>query len=80
LTISGQGSGNLDTLPPLPLITGRIGLRRRDALGLKWSNVDLDRARLTDRRSLRRLDGKFTRHQTKTNTSERTMPVAGSKS
>jgi hypothetical protein len=36
---------------------------------------DLDRGRLTDRCSLQRVDGKLTLHQTKTSTSERTMPV-----
>lgn len=32
-----------------------IGLRRGEALGLKWSDVDLNR--LTVRRSLQRVDG-----------------------
>jgi integrase len=52
-----------------------IGLRRGEALGLKWSDVDLDRGRLTVRRSLQRVDGKLSLHQTKTSTSERTIPL-----
>jgi integrase len=52
-----------------------IGLRRGEALGLMWSDVDLDRARLTVRRSLQRVDGKLSLHQTKTSTSERTIPL-----
>jgi integrase len=53
-----------------------VGLRRGEALGLKWSDVDLDRGRLTVRRSLQRVDGELTLHQTKTSTSERTIPLA----
>lgn len=53
-----------------------VGLRRGEALGLKWSDVDLDRGRLTVRRSLQHVDGKLTLHQTKTSTSERTIPLA----
>ena len=52
-----------------------VGLRRGEALGLKWSDVDLDRGRLTVRRSLQRVDGKLMLHQTKTSTSERTIPL-----
>jgi integrase len=52
-----------------------IGLRRGEALGLKWPDVDLNRGRLTVRRSLQRVDGKLTLHQTKTSTSERTIPL-----
>jgi integrase len=52
-----------------------IGLRRGEALGLKWPDVDLDRGKLTVRRSLQRVDGKLTLHQTKTTTSERTIPL-----
>ena len=52
-----------------------VGLRRGEALGLKWSDVDLDRGRLTVRRSLQRVDGKLSLHQTKTSTSERTIPL-----
>jgi integrase len=35
----------------------------------------LDRGRLTVRRSLQRVDGKLTLHQTKTSTSDRTIPL-----
>jgi integrase len=52
-----------------------IGLRRGEALGLKWPDVDLNRGRLTVRRSLQRVDGKLALHQTKTSTSERTIPL-----
>lgn len=52
-----------------------VGLRRGEALGLRWSDIDLDRGRLTVRRSLQRVDGKLTLHQTKTKTSERTIPL-----
>lgn len=62
-------------LSALWAVTLGIGLRRGEALGLKWSDVDLDRGRLTVRRSLRRVDGKLSLHQTKTSTSERTIPL-----
>jgi len=52
-----------------------VGLRRGEALGLMWSDVDLDRGRLTVRRSLQRVDGTLTLHDTKTSTSERTIPL-----
>lgn len=52
-----------------------IGVRRGEALSLKWSDVDLDRGRLTVRRSLQRVDGKLSLHQTKASTSKRTIPL-----
>jgi integrase len=62
-------------LPALWAVALGIGLRRGETLGLKWSDVDLDRGRLTVRRSLQRVDGNLTLHQTKTSTSERTIPL-----
>ncbi len=36
-----------------------MGLRRGEALGLQWSDVDLDAERITIRRALHRVDGQL---------------------
>jgi len=51
------------------------GLRRGEAFGLKWSDLDLDRARLTVRRSIEIVDGKRREKPPKTARSARTVAL-----
>src|SRR5262249_50654398 len=53
------------------------GLRRGEALGLRWSDVDLDRRSLRVGRSLQRLNGQLVLGETKTEQSRRviTLPL-----
>ena len=50
-----------------------LGLRRGEALGLRWDDVDLENGTLTVRRSLRRQDGRLTLVEPKTTRGRRTL-------
>jgi integrase len=52
-----------------------MGLRRGEALGLQWSDVDLDAERITIRRSLHRVDGQLKLEEVKTEGSVAVLPV-----
>jgi integrase len=53
------------------------GLRRSELIGLKWEDVDLIGCELTVKRSMHRLSGKrWSEQPTKTDGSERTIPLA----
>jgi integrase len=52
-----------------------LGMRRSEVLGLRWEDVDLDQGAIRIRRSLHRVDGKLTVYATKTQRSERTVPL-----
>jgi integrase len=52
-----------------------LGLRRGEALGLKWVDLDLDAGRLTVLRSLQRVAGKLQLVETKTNSGRRTITL-----
>ncbi|MEG8183919.1 site-specific integrase [Nocardia terpenica] len=52
-----------------------MGLRRGEALGLKWSDVDLSGRRLVIRQALHRVDGKLQLEQVKTEGSNATLPL-----
>jgi integrase len=54
------------------------GLRRGEALGLRWDAVDLDRAEARVSGSLVRLDGALTLSDTKTTNSKRTIALSPS--
>lgn len=50
-----------------------LGLRRGELLGLAWTDLDLDGARLTVRRALKRVGGGLVLEEPKTRTSRRTV-------
>jgi integrase len=52
-----------------------IGLRKGEALGLHWSDVDLDRGKLRVRTTLQRVEGRLQLSEPKTGRSKRTIPL-----
>jgi integrase len=62
-------------LHALFVVFALLGLRRSEALGLRWDDVDLDAGVLRVRRSLHRADGKLTVFDTKTQRSARAVPL-----
>lgn len=52
-----------------------LGLRRGEALGLRWSDVDLDLGVVRVRHSLQRLDGRLQLVETKTRASSASIPI-----
>ncbi|GIJ42878.1 hypothetical protein Vwe01_62030 [Micromonospora andamanensis] len=56
----------------LVLVTG---LRKGEALGLPWADVDLDAGELTIGRQLQRVRGKLLHRDTKTQASDATLPL-----
>ena len=52
-----------------------MGLRRGEALGLAWADVDLDHARLTIRQALHRVDGELRLDAVKTDASIAVLPI-----
>jgi integrase len=52
-----------------------MGLRRGEALGLAWDDVDLDRGRLTVRQALHRVDGQLRLDPVKTDASVAVLPI-----
>ena len=60
---------------PIVVLVG-TGLRRGEAFGLRWTDIDLDRARLTVRRSIEMIDGKRREKPPKTARSARNVALA----
>ena len=56
----------------------QFGLRRSEALGLKWSAVDFDNDCIHIRHTVVRLSTRIERDGTKNKSSERTLPMIGS--
>jgi integrase len=65
-----------DRLSPLWLLVTALGLRRGEALALRWEDVDLDRGHLQVRATLQRVDGALVRaDMPKTKSSRRALPL-----
>jgi integrase len=65
-----------DRLSPLWLLVTALGLRRGEALALRWEDVDLDRGHLQVRATLQRLSGRLVRaDMPKTKSSRRALPL-----
>ncbi len=64
-----------DRLEALFTVALALGLRQGEALGLRWSDVDFDEARLWVRRSLQRVDGEFRFVEPKTARSRRSLDL-----
>jgi integrase len=64
-----------DRLYPLWLTLSMTGLRRGEALALRWIDVDLERARLSVRRSLVPINGTVEVHEPKTNRGRRLVAL-----
>jgi integrase len=52
-----------------------MGLRRGEALGLAWADVDLDGGQLTVRQALHRVDGQLRLDPVKTDASVAVLPI-----
>lgn len=68
-------AANRDRFEALLTVAIAVGLRRGEALGLKWSDIDLDTAVLRVRRALVYVDGDLRFVDPKTSRSRRTIPL-----
>ncbi len=66
-----------DRLHALYVLALYLGLRRAELLGLRWSDVDLNAGVLEITQTLQRVKGELKFVPTKTDTSERTIPLPG---
>jgi integrase len=65
-----------DRLSPLWLLITALGLRRGEALALRWEDIDLDRGHLQVRATLQRIGGALVRaDMPKTKSSRRALPL-----
>jgi len=64
-----------ERLHALYVVIALLGLRRSEALGLQWADVDLDAGALIVRRGLHRIGGRLVLMDTKTARSRRTIPL-----
>lgn len=64
-----------DRLEALVVLVLRLGLRRGEALALRWEHVDLKRAELTIAGTLKYRDGRLQVDTPKTSASYRTLPL-----
>ena len=64
-----------DRLYPLWLTLAMTGLRRGEALALRWTDVDLERARVSVRRSLVPINGTVEVHEPKTSRGQRLVAL-----
>lgn len=64
-----------DRLRPLWLVLVSLGLRRGEALALRWDDIDLETGVVQIRRSLQRVRGKLLTVEPKTERSRRALPL-----
>lgn len=65
-----------DRLSPLWLLVTSLGLRRGEALALRWEDVDLDRGHLQVKATVQRVGGRLVRTEMpKTKSSRRALPL-----
>lgn len=64
-----------DRLFALLVVIALLGLRRSEALGLMWTDIDLEAGTLTVRRGLHRIEGQLVTMDTKMARSQRTFPL-----
>jgi integrase len=69
------GSTDDDRLSALWTLVAHTGLRRGEVLGLRWSDIDLDRSGLTIRQTLIVVDGKPTFSEPKTDAGRRVLAL-----
>ncbi len=77
---AGQASTFLRTSEGEPWHLGYLlllvyGMRRGEVLGLRWSDIDLDRGTIQVEQQLQRVDGKLVTGPVKTEAGRRTLPV-----
>jgi integrase len=68
-------AAHCDRLYALYVLALVLGLRRAELLGLRWDDIDLDGRRLVVTKTLQRVDGELRLMPTKTEGSERTIPL-----
>lgn len=66
-----------DKLEAMYLMALYLGMREGELLGLRWTDIDFARKRLTIRRGLGPVDGKVQEISTKTKKSRRVIPLVG---
>ncbi len=59
----------------LYVVAATLGLRRGELLGLRWEDLDLDRATLTVAKTVQRVDGQLLVDDTKSEASDATVPL-----
>lgn len=66
-----------DRLEALYTVALAVGLRRGEALGLRWQDVDLDAGDLHVRKQLQRIDGRLELQEPKTRKARRSVALPG---
>jgi len=66
-------AGANDRLEAVLTVALSLGLRRGEILGLKWSDIDLEKRTIAVNRSLQRVEGRLTELETKTAKSRRVL-------
>jgi integrase len=59
----------------LYVVAATLGLRRGELLGLRWEDLDLDKATLTVAQTVQRVDGRLLVDDTKSEASDATVPL-----
>jgi integrase len=72
LLAAAKGSGRLYALY---VVAATLGLRRGELLGLRWADVDLDRATLRVEQTVQRVGGRLLVGETKSEASDGTIPL-----